>query len=273
MPRYRNPATIEGAGLPKGPLMTDSLDGKVAFITGGGSGIGAATASLLASRGARVAITDIDSEGGESTVAAIESAGGLALFIHLDVTDEAGVQSAVGQTVAHFGSLDCAVNNAGINGEPGPVAGYSRVAWDRVIAVNLTGVWLCLQAEIRQMVAAGGGGSIVNISSGAGLSGHPFNAPYSASKHGVIGLTRSAAIQYGADNIRVNAVCPGVIETPMVTFTKSHPELAEALLKRHALGRFGQPEEVAHAIAYLCDPEASSYVTGIALPVDAGYLA
>jgi NAD(P)-dependent dehydrogenase (short-subunit alcohol dehydrogenase family) len=252
--------------------MTDPLNRKVAFITGAGSGIGRATALHLAGRGARVAVTDIDPDGAQSTVSQIHDSGGEALLIPLDVTDEAAVGSAVQQTVDHFGTLDCAVNNAGTNGEPGPVAGYSREGWDRVIAINLTGVWLCLQAEIRQMLKSGGG-SIVNISSGAGLSGHPFNAPYSASKHGVIGLTRSAAIQYGTDDIRVNAICPGVIETPMVTFTKANPELAEALLKRHALGRFGQPEEVAHAIAYLCDPDASSYITGIALPVDAGYLA
>ena len=252
--------------------MTDPFSGKVAFVTGAASGIGRATALHLANRGARVAVTDINPAGGQSTVSSIEAAGGEAIFIPLDVTDEAAVTAAVMQTVDHFGTLDCAVNNAGTNGEPGPVAGYSREAWNRIIAINLTGVWLCLQAQIRQMLTTGGG-SIVNVSSGAGLSGHPFNAPYSASKHGVIGLTRSAAIQYGTDDIRVNAVCPGVIETPMVTFTKANPDLAEALLKRHALGRFGQPEEVAHAIAYLCDPEASSYITGIALPVDAGYLA
>ena len=252
--------------------MTDPLGGKVAFVTGAGSGIGAATALHLAQRGARVAVTDIDPDGVQSTVGAIESAGGEALLIQLDVTDEAAVGSAVQQTVDHFGTLDCAVNNAGTNGQPGPVAGYPREAWDRVIAINLTGVWLCLQAEIRQMLESGGG-SIVNVSSSAGLSGHPVNAPYAASKHGIIGLTRSAAIQYGTDNIRINAVCPGVIETPMAAFTKNNPDLAAALLKRHALGRFGQPEEVAHAIAYLCDPDASSYITGIALPVDAGYLA
>ena len=255
----------------RGNGMAGILDEKVAFITGGGSGIGAATAKIFAREGARVVVADVDDEGGRRTVSEVGDAGGEALFIHVDVTDEDGVRSAIQQTVEHFGRLDCAVNNAGTTGEPGPVAGYSREAWDRVIAVNLTGVWLCLQAVIRQMLTTGGG-SIVNISSGAGLSGHPFNAPYSASKHGVIGLTKSAALQYGADGIRVNAVCPGVIETPMVTFTKSHPELAEALLKRHALGRFGQPDEVAEAIAWLCS-DAASYVTGIAMPVDAGYLA
>jgi len=255
----------------RGNGMAGILDEKVAFITGGGSGIGAATAKIFAREGARVVVADVDDEGGRRTVSEVGDAGGEALFIHVDVTDEDGVRSAIQQTVEHFGRLDCAVNNAGTNGEPGPVAGYSREAWDRVIAVNLTGVWLCLQAVIRQMLTTGGG-SIVNISSGAGLSGHPFNAPYSASKHGVIGLTKSAALQYGADGIRVNAVCPGVIETPMVTFTKSHPELAEALLKRHALGRFGQPDEIAEAIAWLCS-DAASYVTGIAMPVDAGYLA
>ncbi len=251
--------------------MTGFLDDKVAFITGGASGIGAATARIFVREGAKVVVSDVNDEGGRQTVAKILDAGGEAIFIHADVSEEDDVRSAIRQTVDHFGRLDCAVNNAGTNGEPGPLVDYSRKAWDRVIAVNLTGVWLCLQEEIRQMLATGGG-AIINVSSGAGLSGHPFNAPYSASKHGVIGLTKSAAIQYGSAGIRINAVCPGVIKTPMVSDLKSDPALSGPLLERHALGRFGEPEEVGEAIAWLCK-EAASFVTGVALPVDAGYLA
>ncbi len=251
--------------------MAGILDEKIAFITGGGSGIGAATAKISAREGARVVVADMDDEGGQRTVSEIGNAGGEALFIHVDVTDEDGVRSAIQQTVEHFGRLDCAVNNAGIGGESRLLVDYSREAWDRVLAINLTGVWLCLQAEIRQMLATGGG-SIVNMSSGAGLSGHPYNPPYSASKHGVIGITKSAAIQYGSSGIRINAVCPGVIETPMAAPMIGDPEKSESLLGRHALGRFGKPEEVGEAVAWLCS-DAASYVTGIAMPVDAGYLA
>lgn len=251
--------------------MAEILDKKVAFITGGGSGIGAATAKIFAREGARVMVADVDDEGGQRTVSEIGDAGGEAIFISVDVTDEDGVRSAVQQTIEHFGRLDCAVNNAGIGGESRLVVDYSREAWDRVMAVNLTGVWLCLQEEIRQMLATGGG-AIVNMSSGAGLSGHPYNPPYSASKHGVIGLTKSAALQYGSDGIRINAVCPGVIETPMAAPLIGDPTRSEPLLGRHALGRFGKPEEVGEVVAWLCS-DAASYVTGIAMPVDAGYMA
>lgn len=251
--------------------MTGSLNDKVAFITGGGSGIGAATAKILAREGACVVVADINDEGGQQTIAQIREAGGEALFVHADVTAQNDVRSAVQQTIGHFGRLDCAVNNAGTNGEPGSVVDYPLEAWDQVIAVNLTGVWLCVQEEVRQMLTTGGG-AIVNVSSGAGLSGHPTNAPYSASKHGVIGIMKSVAMQYGSEGIRINAVCPGVIDTPMAERIMSNPAISEQLLRKHVLGRFGEPQEVGEMIAWLCS-DAASFVTGVAMPVDGGYMA
>ena len=167
--------------------------------------------------------------------------------------------------------LDCAFNNAGIAGELTPLADYSREAWDRVIAINLTGVWLCVQQEIRQMLT-NGGGSIVNTASVAGLIGSSSLAAYSASKHGVIGITRSAAKGYGSAGIRVNAVCPGVIDTPLAAPLLDDPAVSEITLRRHALGRFGEPREVGEVVAWLCS-DAASFVTGVAMPVDAGFTA
>ncbi len=251
--------------------MTGSLDDKVAFITGGGSGIGAATAKVFAREGAKVAVAEVNDDGGQQTVTEIRDAGGEALFIHTDVSEEDDVRSAVQQTVDHFGRLDCAFNNAGIFGESNLTADYSREAWDRVIAVNLTGVWLCVREQIGQMLATGGG-AIVNMASVAGLSGNPMGPAYSASKHGVIGVTKSAAKGYGSKGIRVNAVCPGIIDTPLSAPLPDDPEIAERLLRRHALGRWGEPREVGEVVAWLCS-DAASFVTGVAMPVDAGYMA
>ncbi len=251
--------------------MPGLLDGKVAFITGGGSGIGAATARILAGEGARVAVTDINDAGGRQAVTEIQEAGGDALYLHLDVTVEDEVRAAIQETVGHFGRLDCAVNGAGINDEEVPPVDYSKDSWDRIIAINLTGVWLCVQAEIRQMLKSGGG-SIVNISSGAGLRGRPHKAPYAASKHGVIGITKSVAIAYGSDGIRVNAICPGLIDTPMSAPTLGDPELAVQAIGEQVSGRFGEARDVGEVIAWLCS-DAASFVTGVALPVDGGSLA
>ena len=252
--------------------MAGSLDDKVAFITGGGSGIGAATAKVFARVGARVAVVvNKNLEGGQQTASEIQEAGGEALLIRADVSKEDDVRSAVQETVDHFGRLDCAFNNAGIAGESKLVVDYSRAEWDLVIAVNLTGVWLCVQEEIRQMLTTGGG-AIVNMASIAGLRGNPPNAPYSASKHGVIGITKSAAKQYGSEGIRVNAVCPGGIETRMVAEVIDDPAISESLLRRQALGRFGEPGEVGEVVAFLCS-DAASFVTGVAMPVDAGFVA
>lgn len=251
--------------------MTGSLDDKVAFITGGGSGIGAATAKVFAREGARVAVVEVNVEGGQQIVSEIRDAGGEALFIRADVSEEDDVRSAVQQTVDHFGRLDCAFNNAGILGELNLTADYSREGWDRVIAVNLTGVWLCVQYQIGPMLATGGG-AIVNTASVAGLSGTPMAPAYSASKHGVIGITKSAAKGYGSEGIRVNAVCPGLIETPLAAPLIDDPAISEQGLRLHALGRFGQPREVAEVVAWLCS-DAASFVTGVAMPVDAGFMA
>ena len=251
--------------------MAGFLDGKVAFITGGGSGIGAATARILAREGVRVTVTDINDGGGRQTAAEIRDAGGDALYVHVDVTAEDDVRAGIQETVDHFGRLDCAVNSAGINGEQIPPVDYSKESWDRVIAINLTGVWLCVQAEIRQMLMSGGG-SIVNVSSGAGLRGRPHKAPYAASKHGVIGITKSVAMHYGSDGIRVNAVCPGLIDTPLSAPTLADPVLAAQAIREQVLGRFGESQEVGEVIAWLCS-DAASFVTGVALPVDGGALA
>jgi NAD(P)-dependent dehydrogenase (short-subunit alcohol dehydrogenase family) len=251
--------------------MAGSLDGKVAFVTGGGSGIGAATARILAREGARVAVTDINDEGGRQVVAEILEAGGDARYMHLDVTSEDEVGAAIQETVDHFGHLDCAVNSAGINDLEVPPVDYSKENWDRIIAINLTGVWLCIQAEVRQMLTSGGG-SIVNVSSGAGLRGRPHKAPYAASKHGIIGITTSVAMAYGSDGIRVNAICPGLIDTPMSEPTLGDPVLAEQAIREQIMGRYGEAMEVGEVIAWLCG-DAASFVTGVALPVDGGALA
>jgi NAD(P)-dependent dehydrogenase (short-subunit alcohol dehydrogenase family) len=250
--------------------MTGLLEGRVAFITGGASGIGAATTQILAREGAKVAIVDVDREGGQDMLSELRSYGAECIFICADVSLEQDVQTALQQTVNKFGRLDCAINNAGINGKAKAITDYALDEWDRVMSVNLTGVWLCIQEEIRQMLDTGPG-SIVNVASGAGLSGHPANAPYSASKHGVIGITKSAAIQYGPSGIRINAVCPGVIETPLAARLMGDAELSSRLLKRHVLGRFGAPKEVGETIAWLCS-DLASFVTGAAIPVDGGYL-
>ena len=252
--------------------MAGSLDGKVALVTGASSGIGAATAKIFAREGASVALLDVNADGGHRVASEILSGGGDAMFVQADVSEEEQVRSAIEQSVGRFGRLDCAFNNAAIAGDLTPLAEHSREAWDRVIAINLTGVWLCVQQEIRQMLA-NGGGSIVNAASAVGLVGSSLAPAYSASKHGVIGITRSAAKGYGSAGIRVNAVCPGVIDSPMAVFRLADdPEIPKLMLQRHALGRFGEPREVGEVVAWLCS-DAASFVTGVAMPVDAGYTA
>ena len=252
--------------------MAGSLDGKVALVTGASSGIGAATAKIFAREGASVALLDVNADGGHRVASEILSGGGDAMFVQADVSEEEQVRSAIEQSVGRFGRLDCAFNNAAIAGDLTPLAEHSREAWDRVIAINLTGVWLCVQQEIRQMLA-NGGGSIVNAASAVGLVGSSLAPAYSASKHGVIGITRSAAKGYGSAGIRVNAACLGVIDSPMAVFRLADdPEIPKLMLQRHALGRFGEPREVGEVVAWLCS-DAASFVTGVAMPVDAGYTA
>ncbi|NNM00654.1 MAG: SDR family oxidoreductase, partial [Gammaproteobacteria bacterium] len=236
-------------------------------------GIGRATARRFAARGARVAVADIEAAAARETVALIRDDGGEAVGIQVDVADAAGVQGLVEETAAVFGRLDFAFNNAGITGEVAKIADCSEENWDRVIAVNLKGVWLCLKYELRQMLKQGGG-AIVNMASVAGLVGiHDQLPAYAPSKHGVIGLTRTAALEYATDGIRINAVCPGEISTPLSEqYFRDNPERAARAVAAEPMGRFGAATEVADAVLWLCSDEAS-FVTGHAMAVDGGYLA
>jgi NAD(P)-dependent dehydrogenase (short-subunit alcohol dehydrogenase family) len=250
-----------------GKVVSGQLQGRVALVTGGGSGIGRATALTFAREGAHVVVSDVAVEGGEETVGLVKAAGGDASFVAADVSKAADVEQLIRRTVETYGRVDCAHNNAGIL-RGGPLHKTSEEEWSAVLAVNLTGVWLCMKYEIAQMLRQGGGGAIVNTSSGAGLVGSP-NAAYTASKFGVVGLTKSAAMVYGARGIRINAVCPGWIDTPMV---HDGMEDAEALAQRIAMepiGRIGTPDEVAEAVVWLCS-DAASFVLGVAMPVDGG---
>lgn len=248
------------------------MAGRVAIVTGASTGIGRATALAFAERGVAVVVADLDAERGESVAGEVVAAGSESLFVRTDVTDPDDVAGVVDRCVARFGRLDYAHNNAGIQTESAPTADCSIDDWDRTLAVNLTGVFLCMRAEITWMLAHGGGG-IVNTSSAGGLKGFPGASAYVASKHGVIGLTKSAALEYAMSGIRVNAVCPGVIDTELVRgFTQDHPEVADQLLAVEPVHRLGTAAEVADAVVWLCS-ERASFVTGHALVVDGGQLA
>jgi NAD(P)-dependent dehydrogenase (short-subunit alcohol dehydrogenase family) len=246
--------------------------GKVAIVTGAGSGIGRATAVLIARHGAQVVVGDIDDTGGGQTVDEIRGGGGQAVYQHADVASGDDATALVARAVDEFGGLDWAVNNAGIEGAMKPIIETTSEEFDRVIAVNLRGVWLGMQAQVDAMLRRGGG-SIVNVASVAGLVGFPALSPYVASKHGVVGLTRALALEYATQNIRVNAVCPGVIDTPMVQRAgEVTPEMLEAVTQMEPVGRMGTPEEIAQAIYWLCS-DAASFITGEALAADGGYVA
>ncbi len=255
--------------------MAGLLDGKSALITGGGGGIGRATALAFAREGARVAVADAAEAAAQETVALINRDGGQAMSLTGDVTDAKVVEATVKSVVTAYSRLDCAFNNAGIAGFQVGASGmktanWSEAAFDRMIAVNLKGVWLCMKYELDQM-AAQGGGSIVNTASIAGLIGLPTSSGYVAAKHGVVGLTKTAALEYADDRVRVNAVCPGYIETPMTAETTRSPRGAEIMAKV-PFHRMGKPEEIAEMVVWLCSDRAS-FVSGAAYNVDGGYMA
>lgn len=243
---------------------------KVVLVTGGGSGIGRATALAFAQAGAQVVVSDVSVGGGEETVRLIQEADGKASFLKADVSVVAEVQALIEKIVADFGRLDIAFNNAGIPGDLGKTADCSIENWERVVAVDLNGVFYCAKFELQQMLKQGEG-IIVNMASVAGLVGTPFGAPaYVASKHGVVGLTRSMALEYARSNIRVNAVCPAFTDTPILDPLRAYdPAMVDRFADRQPLGRLGKPEEVAAVVLWLCSP-AASFITGAAIPIDGG---
>jgi NAD(P)-dependent dehydrogenase (short-subunit alcohol dehydrogenase family) len=249
-----------------------ALDGKVALVTGAASGIGRQSALAFARAGARVVVSDVTVDAGEETVKMIEDAGGEAMFVRADVANAADVTALIAKAVEVYGRLDCAHNNAGIEGIVAPCAECTEENWDRTIAINLTGVFNCCKAELPQMVKQGGG-CIVNTASVAGLVGFAGIPAYTASKHGVNGLTKQIALDYATQNIRVNSVCPGIIHTPMIDrFTGGDPEALKAFTATEPIGRLGEPEEVAAVVVWLCT-DAASFVTGINMPVDGAFIA
>jgi NAD(P)-dependent dehydrogenase (short-subunit alcohol dehydrogenase family) len=241
---------------------------KVVVVTGSSFGIGRSTAVAFARRGAKVVLSDCVEDMG--TLNAIGEFGGEAFFVKCDVSREDDVRNMVAQAMARYGRLDFAFNNAGIEGSPAPAADCSDENWDRILAINLKGVWLCIKHEIPEMIKAGGG-VIVNNASIAGLVGFPGAPAYVASKHGVVGLTKNVALDYAKEKIRINAVCPGIIHTPMIDrYTGSDPKVMQQMVVGKPMERLGQPEEIAETVVFLCS-DAASFITGQAIAVDGGW--
>jgi NAD(P)-dependent dehydrogenase (short-subunit alcohol dehydrogenase family) len=251
------------------PNTSGNLDGKVAFVTGAASGIGRATALAFAREGANVVVADIDQRGSQDTAGAIEDLGGQALAVVCDVTRSEDVQTALTRTVERFGRLDYAFNNAGAEQRPKLTADVTEEEWDRIITINLRSVFLCLKYEIPLMLQRGGG-AIVNTSSGAGIKVFGRGAAYAAAKHGVVGLTKDAALDYASSNIRINVICPGIIDTEMMDrFTGGTPEERDRVIAQEPIGRMGRPDEIAATVVWLCS-DAASFVTGHAMVADGG---
>jgi NAD(P)-dependent dehydrogenase (short-subunit alcohol dehydrogenase family) len=254
-----------------GAKMTGEFEGKVALVTGGGSGIGRATAIMLANKGAKVVVADIDMQGGEKTVRMIDAKGSEATFVKTDVSQASEVEAMIKKAVETYGRLDCAHNNAGIS-PPGhaPIVEFSEQDWHRIIGINLTGVWLCMKYEIPHMLAQGGG-AIVNTSSLGGVEGIPGDSGYTASKFGVVGITKAVALEYAEAGIRVNAVCPGYTRTPMPLgiIEQTDGLTEEMILTKVPMKRWGEPEEIAEMVVWLCS-DSASFVTGQTLLVDGG---
>jgi NAD(P)-dependent dehydrogenase (short-subunit alcohol dehydrogenase family) len=253
-------------------VMDHHFEGKVALVTGAGSGIGKATALSFAARKAKVVVADIVVDQGEATIRMIEEQGGEAIFIQCDVTDAKQVEDMVEKTVQEYGRLDCAFNSAGISGEDGFTADCTEENWEKVININLTGLWLCMKYEIKQMLKQGSG-AIVNASSADGIVGDPGLPAYTASKGGVIQVTRTAALEYVKDGIRINAVLPGSVRTPMLTGVfEANPDTEKFYMDLLPIGRWAEPEEIAEAVVWLCSDYAS-YVIGHAFVIDGGLTA
>lgn len=254
--------------------MAGMLEGKISLVTGAASGIGRATSLVMSREGATVVVADIDAAGAEETLSAIQANGGDGMFVRADVSRSDDVAALVGKIVSAYGRLDCAFNNAGVEGQmTDRLHEYPKDQWDRLIEINLTGVWLCMKHEIPQMLRQGGG-AIVNTGSAAAFIGARRMAAYVASKHAVAGLTKTAALEYALDGIRVNAVCPGMTDTPLMgrLLTDRDQDSEADIPSRQPIGRLGTPEEIAESVTWLCS-DAASFVTGLAMAVDGGLTA